>query len=192
MPSGTYAPRSGGSSQTPLGAVTVTSAGIVTESGGLTAASLTQTSGTGTTALLGAVSTTGAGGVALITNAITVANPLTTTAGGPVTLTNAGALLITAAGTITSAGPVTQDGACTLFGCWLSACRKQVLPVVERHDHLLVYPKTYEGLEQSPHVVYTGATPNQFILPALRRAAGADGVIASPAAARNAGSAKRR
>jgi urea transport system substrate-binding protein len=55
-----------------------------------------------------------------------------------------------------------------LFGCWLSACRKRVLPVVQEHNHLLIFPKTYEGLEQSPNIVYTGAVPNQFILPAVR------------------------
>ena len=63
---------------------------------------------------------------------------------------------------------ITRDRVCTLFGCWLSACRKQVLPVVEEHNHLLIYPKTYEGLEQSPCVVYLGAAPNQYILPAVR------------------------
>jgi urea transport system substrate-binding protein len=35
-----------------------------------------------------------------------------------------------------------------------------------------VYPVRYEGLEQSPHVVYTGATPNQQMLPAVRWAFG--------------------
>jgi urea transport system substrate-binding protein len=63
---------------------------------------------------------------------------------------------------------IARDRVCTLFGCWLSACRKQVLPVVEKHNHLLIYPKTYEGLEQSPCIVCIGATPNQFILPAVR------------------------
>ncbi len=63
---------------------------------------------------------------------------------------------------------ITRDRVCTLFGCWLSACRKQVLPVIEEHNHLLIYPRTYEGLEQSPCIVYLGAAPNQFILPAVR------------------------
>jgi urea transport system substrate-binding protein len=55
-----------------------------------------------------------------------------------------------------------------LFGCWTSASRKAVLPVVEGADHLLLYPVQYEGMEQSPHVVYTGAAPNQQIIPAIR------------------------
>jgi urea transport system substrate-binding protein len=63
---------------------------------------------------------------------------------------------------------ITQEKVCALFGCWTSASRKALLPVLERHDHLLVYPVQYEGVEQSPNVVYTGATPNQQILPAVR------------------------
>jgi urea transport system substrate-binding protein len=55
-----------------------------------------------------------------------------------------------------------------LFGCWSSASRKAVLPVLERHDHLLFYPVQYEGLEQSPHVVYTGAVPNQQMVPGIK------------------------
>jgi len=55
-----------------------------------------------------------------------------------------------------------------IFGCWTSACRKGVLPVVEAADHLLVYPMAYEGMEQSPNIVYTGAAPNQQITPAVQ------------------------
>lgn len=55
-----------------------------------------------------------------------------------------------------------------IFGCWTSACRKGVLPVVEAADHLLLYPMAYEGLEQSPNIVYTGAAPNQQITPAIQ------------------------
>lgn len=56
----------------------------------------------------------------------------------------------------------------TVFGCWTSASRKTVLPVFEKHDHLLIYPVQYEGLEQSPNIVYAGAAPNQQITPAVR------------------------
>jgi urea transport system substrate-binding protein len=48
-----------------------------------------------------------------------------------------------------------------IFGCWTSASRKSVKSVVERHRHLLFYPVQYEGLEASPHIVYTGSAPNQ-------------------------------
>ena len=54
-----------------------------------------------------------------------------------------------------------------IFGCWTSASRKQVLPVLAKYDGLLFYPSQYEGEEQSPHVVYTGATPQQQALPAV-------------------------
>jgi urea transport system substrate-binding protein len=70
---------------------------------------------------------------------------------------------------------ITDDGVRTVFGCWTSASRKAVVPVVERHDHLLVYPVQYEGMEQSPNVVYLGPVPNQQILPALRWLVGFEG-----------------
>jgi urea transport system substrate-binding protein len=63
---------------------------------------------------------------------------------------------------------IVEDRVCTVFGCWTSASRKAVVPVIERHRHLLFYPVQYEGVEQSPHVVYLGPAPNQQILPALR------------------------
>jgi urea transport system substrate-binding protein len=53
-----------------------------------------------------------------------------------------------------------------IFGCWSSASRKQVLPVVEHANGLLFYPSQYEGQEQSPNVVYLGGTPAQQALPA--------------------------
>jgi len=56
----------------------------------------------------------------------------------------------------------------SIFGCWTSASRKRVLPVVERKNHLLWYPVQYEGMEQSPNIIYTGAAPNQQIIPAAR------------------------
>lgn len=55
-----------------------------------------------------------------------------------------------------------------VFGCWTSASRKSVKPVFEKHNHLLFYPVQYEGLETSPNIVYTGAAPNQQIIPAMR------------------------
>jgi len=63
---------------------------------------------------------------------------------------------------------ITQEKVDILFGCWTSACRKTVKPVIEKHNHLLVYPMAYEGLEQSPNIIYTGAAPNQQIIPALK------------------------
>ena len=60
---------------------------------------------------------------------------------------------------------ITSDGVQALFGCWTSSCRKAVKTVVEKHHHLLFYPLQYEGLEQSPDIVYTGAAPNQQLTP---------------------------
>lgn len=48
-----------------------------------------------------------------------------------------------------------------IFGCSMSASRKAVLPIIERHNGLLFYPSMYEGFEYSENVLYTGATLNQ-------------------------------
>jgi urea transport system substrate-binding protein len=56
----------------------------------------------------------------------------------------------------------------TIFGCWTSASRRTVKPVFEKHNHLLIYPIEYEGLEQSPNIVYMGAAPNQHTIPAVK------------------------
>ena len=63
---------------------------------------------------------------------------------------------------------ITQEKVQAIFGCWTSASRKMVKSVVERHNHLLFYPVQYEGLEQSPNIIYTGAAPNQQIIPAIK------------------------
>jgi ABC-type branched-subunit amino acid transport system substrate-binding protein len=39
------------------------------------------------------------------------------------------------------------------------------LPYFEKYDGLLWYPSHYEGFESSEHVIYTGAAPNQHIVP---------------------------
>jgi PAS domain S-box-containing protein len=54
-----------------------------------------------------------------------------------------------------------------LFGCGLSSVRKQVIPVLEKHQAQLWYPYYYEGLECSKNIFYTGACPNQVIQPAI-------------------------
>jgi urea transport system substrate-binding protein len=63
---------------------------------------------------------------------------------------------------------IVKEHVLTVFGCWTSASRKTVVPVFEAFDHLLVYPVQYEGIEESPNVFYTGATPNQQIIPAVK------------------------
>jgi urea transport system substrate-binding protein len=54
-----------------------------------------------------------------------------------------------------------------VFGGFGSASRKLILPYVEDSHKLLFYPAQYEGLEQSQSIVYTGATPNQNVIPAI-------------------------
>lgn len=58
-----------------------------------------------------------------------------------------------------------DDGVVHVVGCYTSSSRKEVLPFFEKHDGLLWYPSHYEGFESSEHVVYTGAAPNQHIVP---------------------------
>lgn len=62
---------------------------------------------------------------------------------------------------------LTEQKVAAIFGCWTSASRKQVLPVVEWANGLLFYPSQYEGEEQSPNVFYMGGTPRQQALPAI-------------------------
>jgi urea transport system substrate-binding protein len=67
---------------------------------------------------------------------------------------------------------IAEAKVCTIFGCWTSASRKSVLPIVEKRDHLLIYPTQYEGMELCSNIFYTGAAPNQQIIPAIRWAFG--------------------
>lgn len=52
-----------------------------------------------------------------------------------------------------------------IVGCYTSSSRKEVIPTIEKFDGLLWYPSHYEGFESSPNVIYTGAAPNQHIVP---------------------------
>ena len=58
-------------------------------------------------------------------------------------------------------------GITTLFGCWSSASRKAIKPLVEAASGLLWYPARHEGLEESAHIVYTGSCLNQQVTPAV-------------------------
>jgi urea transport system substrate-binding protein len=62
---------------------------------------------------------------------------------------------------------VLEQKVAVIFGCWSSASRKEVLPVVERNNALLFYPSQYEGQESSRNIFYTGATPPQQAIPAV-------------------------
>jgi urea transport system substrate-binding protein len=63
---------------------------------------------------------------------------------------------------------VQDGGVVTVFGGWTSASRKAMLPVFQRLKSLLWYPVQFEGNECSPNIMYSGAQPNQQILPALQ------------------------
>ncbi len=60
-----------------------------------------------------------------------------------------------------------ENHVAAIFGCWTSASRKAVLPVLERDNGLLYYPTFYEGLEQSKNVVYTGQEATQQVFAGL-------------------------
>ncbi|HNX90321.1 MAG TPA: urea ABC transporter substrate-binding protein [Candidatus Omnitrophota bacterium] len=62
---------------------------------------------------------------------------------------------------------ITRENVKVIFGCWTSASRKSVKPVVEKYNSLLFYPVQYEGLERSSNIIYMGASPNQQIIPAV-------------------------
>jgi branched-chain amino acid transport system substrate-binding protein len=55
-----------------------------------------------------------------------------------------------------------------IVGCYTSASRKQVIPIVERTDRLLWHPARYEGFESSDNVIYVGAAPNQHVVPLVK------------------------
>jgi ABC-type branched-subunit amino acid transport system substrate-binding protein len=59
-----------------------------------------------------------------------------------------------------------REGGCRqIVGTITSLSRKEVLPTIEKHDALLWYICPYEGFESSEAVIYTGACPNQHIVP---------------------------
>lgn len=54
-----------------------------------------------------------------------------------------------------------EDKVDALFGCYMSSCRKAVLPKVSGHGSMLFYPTHYEGFEYAKGCIYSGAAPNQ-------------------------------
>jgi urea transport system substrate-binding protein len=59
------------------------------------------------------------------------------------------------------------DKVAVVFGCWTTVSRKFLLETFEKSNGLLFYPAAYEGAESSKNVVYSGATPNQQVFPAV-------------------------
>lgn len=62
---------------------------------------------------------------------------------------------------------IEEEKVSAVFGGWTSASRKTMLPIFEKYDHALFYPVQYEGLESSKNIVYTGAAPNQQVIPGI-------------------------
>ena len=60
-----------------------------------------------------------------------------------------------------------EDGCRQIVGAITSIARKEVIPLVEKHDALLWYMCPYEGFEANENVIYTGACPNQHLVPLL-------------------------
>jgi ABC-type branched-subunit amino acid transport system substrate-binding protein len=67
----------------------------------------------------------------------------------------------------TLGGQLLRDGVRHVIGCYTSSSRKEIIPLFEKYDSLLWYPSHYEGFETSANVIYTGAAPNQHIMPLI-------------------------
>jgi urea transport system substrate-binding protein len=61
-----------------------------------------------------------------------------------------------------------KDKVAVVFGCYTSVSRHFVTPHFEENNGLLFFPANYEGNTSSKNVVYTGAVPNQQVLPAIQ------------------------
>ncbi|WP_454851227.1 transporter substrate-binding domain-containing protein [Rhizobium binxianense] len=60
---------------------------------------------------------------------------------------------------------INRHGVRHIIGCYTSASRKQVLPLIEGSGSLLWHSARYEGFESSENVIYLGAAPNQHVVP---------------------------
>lgn len=58
-----------------------------------------------------------------------------------------------------------EHGCRHIIGTTTSLARKEVLPLVEKHDALLWYMAPYEGFEANENVIYIAGCPNQHLLP---------------------------
>lgn len=62
---------------------------------------------------------------------------------------------------------IKEEKVAMIIGCWSSASRKAVKEIVEKYDNLLIYPVSYEGIEDSKNILYVGANQNQQIVPSV-------------------------
>ncbi|MEQ8737122.1 MAG: transporter substrate-binding protein, partial [Hoeflea sp.] len=56
---------------------------------------------------------------------------------------------------------ILRDKVISIFGCYTSASRKAILPIVMQQDNLLFYPTCYEGAECTQNTICTGPLANQ-------------------------------
>ena len=60
-----------------------------------------------------------------------------------------------------------RDKVAAIVGCYTSASRKAVLPVLNQLKGLLYYPTYYEGQEEDKYVIYTSQEATQSVVAAL-------------------------
>ncbi len=63
------------------------------------------------------------------------------------------------------AADMLRQGCRHIVGTVTSQSRKDVIPLIEKYDGQLWYVCPYEGFEANESVIYTGACPNQHLLP---------------------------
>ena len=61
---------------------------------------------------------------------------------------------------------IKEEKVAAIIGCWTSSSRKAITPIIQKNNNLLIYPVSFEGMEDSPYIMCTGATQNQQIIPA--------------------------
>lgn len=98
---------------TPFGALSITSAANVTVGREITAASITQSAGSGLSTFTGDLNTSGSSGINLTGTMFTFQGNVTTAASstGPIMINNSGTLMFAAESSISSDGAFTQSGA---------------------------------------------------------------------------------
>jgi hypothetical protein len=62
---------------------------------------------------------------------------------------------------------IERDKVAAIIGCYTSASRKAVLPVLNQTKGLLFYPTYYEGQEEDKHVFYTSQEATQSVISAI-------------------------
>lgn len=62
---------------------------------------------------------------------------------------------------------LSKEGVSVIFGGWTSSSRKAMIPVLDEHKGLLIYPAQFEGEEDDPNIVYAGSPPSQQTIAAV-------------------------